>query len=360
MKVKEIKIITDIEELTPEWLTNIFKNNGYLTQGTISEIVSRHSLRGLTYSVEVKFSNDAQSEHISSDLVVKMISADDLFLRTREAKFYSIVSKTMSGMPISTCYDAAYSEETGSSHIVLDDFSKTHSQYPEYPPLKQTFEKAIDSLAEIHAFWWDHKKLNELSNHSFNYYPMNSFKEEENLRWISEQERFLDLIDDKISESRRKLLETVFSSFPQVAHERFKKGNLTLVHNDAHTFNFYFPQDNPNQNSRALLFDWECWGVGVGCQDLVYMIGLWMYPDYRSLVEKDLVKHYHNVLSECGVKDYSWEDCWHDYRLFAFLNIFRMVWWWSAKLKTSIWWRGLERALLTLDDLECMDLLKMR
>ena len=213
MKVKDIKIITDIEELTPEWLTNIFKNNGYLNQGTVSEIVSRHSLRGLTYSLQLKFSDDAQRESIPSDLVVKMISPDDIFLKTREAKFYSIVSKTMSEMPIAICYDAAYSEKTGSSHIILNDFSKTHSQYSEYPPSRRYFEKAIDSLAEIHAFWWDHKELDELSNHSFNYYPMKAFKEEENLSWIAAQERFLDLIHDKISESRRKLLEAVFSSF---------------------------------------------------------------------------------------------------------------------------------------------------
>jgi len=356
--VKDVQIITDIEELTPEWLTSIFKTNGHLTQGTVSEIVSRHSLRGLTYSVKVKFSDDAQSEHISSDLVVKMISPDDIFLRTREAKFYSIVSKTMSEMPIATCYDAAYSEDTGASHIILDDFSNTHSQYSGHPPSRLYFEQAIDSLAKIHAFWWNHNKLAELSTHSFNYYPMKSFNEEENLEWVSEQQRFLDLIDDKISSNRRKILGTVFSSFPQTAYERIKKGNLTLVHNDAHTFNFYFPKDNLDQESSALLFDWECWGIGPGCQDLIYMIGFWEYPDYRSIIEKDLVRHYHKALLECGVRNYSWKDCWHDYRLFAFLNVFRIVWWWRTNLKDSIWWRGLERALLTINDLDCMEILE--
>ena len=360
--MKENKVITNIEQLTPDWLTNIFKNNGYLTQGKITEIISIIPLRegSITYSLELKFSEDAQREELSSNIVVKTLSYDDKLLRTREAKFYSIVAKTMSEKPIPTCYDSVFSEETGLSHIILENFSRTHEQYSEYLPSKRYFEKAIDSLAEIHAFWWDHKRLKELSKHSFVYYPMieNSFNKKENLQWINEQERFLDLIEEKISDKRRKLLKTIFSLYPQVAHERFKKEKITLVHNDAHIFNFYFPKKSVNQKSKAILFDWECWGVGAGCQDLVYMIGFWHFPDYRHLIEKDLIKYYHNVLLKYSVKDYSWDECWYDYRLFALLNLYRIVWWWSVNLKTSIWWRGLERSLLTIEDLKCMELLE--
>ncbi|MHA1907279.1 MAG: phosphotransferase [Candidatus Thorarchaeota archaeon] len=357
--MKETRIITDAEELTPEWLTDIFRNNGLLSQGKVAEIVNRTSLRGSTYSLELKFSDDTQRDQLSSSIVVKPILSDDWFLKTREAKFYSSVPKIASGMPIPSCFDSAYSEKTGNSHIILDNFSETHAQYSGHPPSKQFFQTAIDSLAEIHASWWNHKELGELSNHSFNYYPMQLFKEEENLKWVSEQKRFLEFLNGKISEERRELLETVFSSFPAVAFERFKKGNLTLVHNDAHTFNFYFPKDNPSPNSKALLFDWECWGTGIGCQDLVYMIGFWEYPDYRRLIEKDLVKHYHDVLSRYGITDYSWEECWYDYRLCALLNVFRIVWWSMLPwIKPSQWWRGLERSLFTIHDLGSMELLE--
>jgi len=33
--MKENKVITNIEQLTPEWLTSIFKNNGYLSKGKV-------------------------------------------------------------------------------------------------------------------------------------------------------------------------------------------------------------------------------------------------------------------------------------------------------------------------------------
>ncbi len=354
--MKENKIITDIEQLTPEWLTSLYENNGFLNQGKVIEIISKNPLGGYskTYSLELKFSDDAQGEDISSSIVIKSNPS-----RLSEAKFYYFVAKTMKTIPIPICYDAAFSENSGWSHVILNNFSETHAKHPEYPPSKRDFEKAIESLAEIHAFWWDNKNLKELTKHSIPCYPMinNFFRYEENLKWINERkERFLVHIEEKISNNRRKLLETVFSLYPQVASERFKKGKITLIHNDAHVQNFSFPKDSENQKSKAILFDWDFWGSGVGCQDLVSMIGFWHYPDYRHLIEKDLIKHYHNVLLKYGVKTYSWDECWYDYKLSALLNLYRIILRWNSNMKN--WWYEFERVLLMIEDLNCMELLE--
>ncbi|MHA2474975.1 MAG: phosphotransferase [Promethearchaeota archaeon] len=328
--MKSNKIITDIGQLTPEWLTSIFKKNGYLCQGKIIDLTDINSLRpdigSTTYSCALKFSEDAQKDNFSSKIVIKVLADGE----TSEAKFYSIVAKHMPGMPIPICYDVAYSEETGASHVILENFSETHYQYSDYPPSKQIFKKAIDSLAEIHAYWWDNKKLNKLLEHSASFYPMKAFKEKQNLLCIREQEKFLQTIDHKISEHRKKLLRKIFALFPRIAHKRYKKGNITLIHNDAHTYNFYFPKDSEDHKLKAILFDWEAWSIDVGCQDLVYMIGFWYFPDYRHLVEKGLIKYYHTALLDHGVKNYSWDECWDDYRLYALISIFRIVRWYDS------------------------------
>lgn len=185
----------------------------------------------------------------------------------------------------------------------------------------------------------------------------NFFKVEENLKWINkQQERFLAHIKEKISNKREKLLRTVFSIYPQIATERFKRKNITLVHNDAHVQNFSFPKDSENQKSKAILFDWDFWGSGIGCQDLVSMIGFWQYPDYRHLIEKDLIKHYFNLLLKYGVKTYSWDECWYDYKLSALLNLYRIIRRWTVNIKN--WWFDLERILLVIRDLNCMELLE--
>ena len=89
------------------------------------------------------------------------------------------------------------------------------------------------------------------------------------------------------------------------------------------------------------------------------MIGLFFYPDYRHLVEKDLIKRYYDNLLKFGIKGYSWDDCWYDYRLFAILNIYRIIQWWS---ENKPWWTGLvarlEFSISTIEELNCMELLK--
>ena len=39
--MKENKVITNIEQLTPEWMTRIFKNKGYLNQGKVTKIIKK-------------------------------------------------------------------------------------------------------------------------------------------------------------------------------------------------------------------------------------------------------------------------------------------------------------------------------
>jgi len=68
--MKENKIITDIEELTPEWLTHIFKKKGYLSQGKVTKIIEKKTLEhysSIVHFLEVSFSTDAQTEPDSSE-----------------------------------------------------------------------------------------------------------------------------------------------------------------------------------------------------------------------------------------------------------------------------------------------------
>ena len=365
-------VITDIEQLTPEWLTNIFKKKGYLSNGKVTKIIKKNSLETVTSNVhflELNFSNDDLTEAASPEIVVKIPKSGDFakFVGKHETKFYNIVAETMNNMPIPICYDAAFSEETGGSHIILNNLSKTHKEilnYAPIPPSKRYCDRAIDCLAEIHAFWWDDQKLKDFSKYAYVFYTFkeNSFNEKEIFNWFQNQngnlERFLKLLGDRISDKRKELFKTVFSLYPQLAYERIKKENITVIHADAHFWNFFYPKDIENEKNKALLIDWQSWGIGVGCQDLAYMIGLFMYPEGRRLIEKVLIKRYHNDLLKFGVKNYSWDECWYDYRLGALLNLYRIVWWWSVNAPPIVWWDRLEKSFLTLEDLNCLELLE--
>ena len=374
--MKENKVISDIEQLTPERLTSILKKNGYLSHGKVAKIIQKNPIEKIgsdVYFLQLIFSNDAQTKPASPEIVVKF--SKPKYIKGRyEVNYYNFVAKEMNDKPIPICYDAAYSEETGVSHIILENISNTHGEvnwgWP-LSPSKPHCEKAIDCMAELHAFWWDRPKLKDLTKYTSVYYYWTnaSFNEKEILRWFKDQNKklkqFLKFLEDKISDKRIELFKTVFSLFPQLAYERIAKENITVTHGDAHFYNFFYPKDITNEKLKAYCLDWQFWSLGVGGQDLAYMIGMYLYPEHRTKMEKELIKRYYNNLVKFGVKNYSWDECWYDYKFGALLNLYRAYanWWWCFDRDfLSHWYDGenikLEISLLTVEDLNCIELLE--
>ena len=112
------------------------------------------------------------------------------------------------------------------------------------------------------------------------------------------------------------------------------------------------------------MIDWQFWALGVGGQDLSYMIGMYLSSELRSGMEKDLIKRYHTNLVKFGVKSYRWDECWDDYRFAALLNLYRAHgnWFWCLENDLSHWYPGeqikLENSLSTVEDLNCLELLE--
>ena len=368
--MKENKLITNIDKVTPEWLTNIFNKKVYLSKGKVTKIIMKNSQETTSSNMHylgLKFSSDAQSVPTSPEIVVKITKPINNFVGRHEAKFYSIVAEAMSEIPIPTCYDATYSEETGLSHIIFKNLSDTHTEWlRDWPGTlkKQYIKKAIDCLAEFHALWWDHPKLKELSKYSFIFYTFkeNSFNEKEISSWFKNENRTLNrmlkFLGDQISDTRKELFKTVFFIYPKVVLERIKQKNLTVLNGDAHQWNYFYPKDIENEKSKAILFDWQFWSIGVGAQDLALMLGYFWPSEPRHVLEKDLITRYHNNLMNFSIKKYSWDECWDDYRLFAFLNLYKIVSKWGKNYLPSDWWAALENSLFTIEDLNCMELLE--
>jgi thiamine kinase-like enzyme len=374
--MKDHKVITNVEQLTPERLTRIFKNKGYLSQGKVTQIIkekSQETIGSNVHFLELNFSTDAQTKPASPEIVVKI---SNLPHGKYEVNYYTFAAEIMNDMPIPICYNATYSEETGLSHIILENISDTHREVSDWgwplSPKRQYCEKVIDCLAELHAFWWDHPKLKDLTNYSSVFYnwTMASFNEKEILSWFNDQikslTQFLEFFENKISGKRIELFKTAFSLFPQLAYERITKENITLLHGDAHFYNFFYPKDIVNDKLKAYLIDWQFWSLGVGGQDLAYMIGMFLYPEIRIKMEKELIKRYYNNLVKFGVKNYSWDECWYDYKFGALLNLYRVHgnWWFCLErdFLNKLWYpvenTKLKISLLTIEDLNCMELLE--
>ena len=107
----------------------------------------------------------------------------------------------------------------------------------------------------------------------------------------------------------------------------------------------------------ARLVDWATWDVEVGARDLAYLVALHCFPEQRAEIEKPLLQRYYDRLLAGGVRDYSWEQLWADYRLFVIWNLFVPIEQFYWNVPASIWWYHAERSVLAFDDLQCADLL---
>jgi hypothetical protein len=116
-----------------------------------------------------------------------------------------------------------------------------------------------------------------------------------------------------------------------------------------------FPRDTGNADVR--LIDWDGWRVDVATDDLAYMIALYWSPERRRRLERQSLERYHATLVTHGVRGYTFDALWQDYRLSVLWQMATPVWQAAHKLGAWIWWPGLERVMLAIDDLGCTEFL---
>ena len=131
--------------------------------------------------------------------------------------------------------------------------------------------------------------------------------------------------------------------------------DVTLVHGDAHAWNCFLAKDPAA--ARDLWFDWDNWRLDVGAADLAYFMALQWFPERRRRFEARLLDVYCEALAAGGVPAYGRVELREDYRLAVLWQVATPVKQYCGGLPPVVWWNGLERILLAVEDLECTELL---
>jgi len=337
------------EKITPEWLTEVLQTNGLLKNGVVNDI-RLHPLSDAPFGAPkikrlgIEYSQDATCE-VPNKVILKTASKE------KEYFFYTQIVEWMGEIPVPHCYLAQQSDDKSQAIFLLEDLTATHFQteWP-VPPSLEHCEKAIDCLASFHTFWWNDPRLETEFRQKVtkgNYWTGRLNEAIEKLP------AFLDFIGDRLSAERKGIYEKVLASSNHHWMPDNARSAKTFLHGDIHFWNFMLPKDPSKDEIR--IFDWNSWDIGKGTNDLAYMMGLHWYPDLRQKREQTLLKRYHNRLLEQGISNYSWDDCWLDYRESCIMNLFIPVW--QYGISPIIWWSHLERSFLTFEDLELMELI---
>ena len=353
------KPITLAEQVTPDWLTSTLRRNGVLRQGKVTRIIpvrQQATFASITWNIDVLYSDDATPQaprklflkSSSPDLAPGECNPEHL---RKEIVFYREIAPAMNELVSVPCYDAAYDPETRSSHLLLRDMSETHIVCLD-PGNERNCERAVESLAHLHAFWWDHPRLGDDVGRFLT-------REEREEEWSDAERRtgeFIQMLGDRLRKPWRETYESVVRSLPGLGQRHEQGRNLTLVHGDAHLGNFLFPRD-PDADGTYMI-DWQFWHPTIGGTDLAFMIATEWEPEIRRRLEQPLLRRYYSCLLQHGVRDYGWDDCWADYRLSVILvSIFIPVWRWSV-FKWEPDMTTVERSMTAFEELGCSELLR--
>ncbi len=270
-----------------------------------------------------------------------------------EVQFYRRLAPVLGTPPLVRCLAAIEGgdDDGDSGIVVLEDVRATHDHppWPMPPSLKQC-EAALDALACVHAQWWEAPTLGS---------EVGQLHTPESLTNMvqgiaAHLPTFFDALGDRLSNEARRIYERVFGSSLQPWLRLTDRGALTIIHGDAHTWNFLFPRSGAGP---ALLIDWQLWHVDLGARDLAFFMALHWYPSRRRELELPLIRYYYDCLLTHGVENYSLDDLWLDYRRCVVRNLTIPIIFWSRGMKPESWWHRLECAVASYCDLACDELL---
>ena len=336
------------------YLTTVLRQAGVLTDGRVRDVIAE-APRDMILSriIRLRLTYDGAADGAPSSLILKTALPHlPLTFGRHEVAFYQTVGPAMPAGLVPRSFDAAWSEEATGWHLLLEDLTDSHRTATIWPlpPTEAECRAIVAALARCHAAWWDDARLGA----SIGTW-MDEAAAQQNLERIHGNYRtFVDRLGDSLSAERRSLYERYFAKPPRFRERYTSRRDITVVHNDAHVWNFFLPND---ERQSTLLFDWDGWHLGLAASDLADMMALHWYPERRHRFEKPLLDHYHAALVAAGVTGYSRAALDEDYRLAVLMMIMRPVNHAALGIPPVIWWSHLERITAAVDDLGCRDLL---
>lgn len=231
----------------------------------------------------------------------------------RECQFYRFLqASSLCNLPLPRCYDVYSVEETGEFVIILEDMCENY-RAPEAEDLadETIWFHCAESLAEFHAAFWNDSRIGygELS-------PANEQQVENDIcRNKKYLEDFLSEFGDSFSGRTIEIFKRALLINNALVRDKNQAPSvtrhITICNGDSHIYNFLVPKE---AEARPIMIDFQFWGDGFGTEDLAHLTRVNFPDEFRERIQIDLVKHYYDSLLKHGVKDYTWQSCFKDYR----------------------------------------------
>ena len=319
-----MRVPAGLSEVTPRWLTkalNAGQSSGgpSVTGYTAEPLAEGKGFMNQLFRLMLHF--DSGPADRPDTVIAKLPSADPL-LRTvfdrlgqnrREVGFYRNLANSPH-MPTPGVYHSGMDPATGNSVLLLEDLSSLRQGDSVAGCTLDDARLCMGQLARFHASWWDSPLLEDLHWMPLRESDAGAYEQIYSGAWGSlvkkageGMPRGLRLLGDQMVPDVRRI-KTRLSRHPQ-----------TVVHGDYRLDNCFFSTGAATQ--QVVVIDWEFCTRGRGAYDVATFISEAFPPRRRREVELGLLREYHSILEQHGIRGYSFEECLHDYRL-SMLEVF--------------------------------------
>lgn len=331
-------LINDVKQLKPPMLTAILRVHEFLSD---DELVTQVHILSKTegdaasqYTLSVKY-KDFRTQRHAPDRIVVTLYKPSYQTAQHEVTFCNTVlrfaqqQQSITDLRIPQCYDAYFDAATDEAHILMEDISTAfREQRDNVPPTKRHREQIIDALASLHGAWWEHGRLPLLRA------MPDELQHEREL--IAAQQGLANVKahpSSRLSPQQLDILTKITTAYPQGQQARFLAGDgVTVIHGDLHAQRLRYA----HQDIRIV--GWKAWRVGLGTDDLARIMACYWPEPMHRMEAKPLLQRYHRHLQAMGVQQYTWEQCWYDYRA-SIANVIRedLRNWSRDKMKSGAW-----------------------
>ncbi len=356
------RAITSLEQVTSNWLTSLLSSKGALTSGHVAafDVDTGQGNWSTNAILKLRYEEGAQGT-LPRSVFLKMVDAGassaDEFFGVSEVTYYTQDYIDVEDAPLIRCYDAAFSEEQRRYHLLLDDLSESHIEASAKAPTLEYGLALAEGLAVMHARWWGAQRLLDAGA------PMHGASHIRRFVEIAEPGagHIINRFSAELKPGWPDTMRVLYANHPQAIIERTGDDNgFTLIHGDVGHNNILVPGhgDRPIYIIDRQPFDWSL-TTWLGVYDLAYATVLEWEVETRRRLEMPILRRYHDQLIKEGVRAYSWERLYDDYRLSAAMGVYIATEYCRGGVNERWiprWLPMLQRSLTAIDDLDCSEL----
>ena len=306
------------DALSPEWLTAALQSGGAgdarVTSFDYEPIAAGVGFLGKLGRLRLRYAEDGKD--LPRTLVVKQPTQDEKSRQLakmfrfyeREVAFYREVGSS-AGIRIPTMHFGAADPQSGDFVLLMEDLAPARIGDQLAGCSAQDARSAIGAIAKCHALWWENPRLKSFAWLPATNDPINHFAQ---FAYQGCWEPFVKFVGEKMTPALRRTGEALANNVVRML-DGFVERPITLLHGDYRADNLFFGGADPGVPAVAAV-DWQVSARGAGAFDLAYFLSGNLSTEVRRSIEKDLLKHYTDILRENGVQGYGLEACLEDYR----------------------------------------------